>query len=125
MHWAARAPEHFTYELFLDDQGQKISKSSGNGISIDEWLTYASTESLSYFMYRQTEDGQAVVFRCDSQGDGRISPAAERAYHGQDIEGAAEQPGPWHIHNGDVPESKMVVPFSMLLNLASAAARRA
>nr|WP_233346613.1 class I tRNA ligase family protein [Hyphobacterium sp. CCMP332] len=45
-------PEHFTYELFLDENGQKISKSSGNGISIDEWLSYASTESLSYFMYQ-------------------------------------------------------------------------
>lgn len=45
------APEHFSYELFLDENGQKISKTSGNGVSIDEWLTYASTESLSYFMY--------------------------------------------------------------------------
>jgi len=45
-----RPPEHFSYELFLDDQGQKISKSSGNGVSIDEWLSYASTESLSSCM---------------------------------------------------------------------------
>src|SRR3954469_25961623 len=39
-------PEGFNYELFLDDKGQKISKSKGNGLTIDEWLRYASPESL-------------------------------------------------------------------------------
>jgi lysyl-tRNA synthetase class 1 len=47
-----RAPENLTYELFLDQEGQKISKSKGNGLSIDEWLTYAPQESLAYFMYQ-------------------------------------------------------------------------
>ena len=42
-----KKPNHFSYELFLDDQGQKISKSKGNGLTIDEWLTYASSERLS------------------------------------------------------------------------------
>ena len=51
-----RAPEHFTYELFLDESGQKISKTSGNGVSIDEWLSYANTESLSYFCLLYTSD---------------------------------------------------------------------
>ena len=71
----ARAPEHFTYELFLDENGQKISKSSGNGLTIDEWLTYASTESLSYFMYPEAQDSQADVFRRDPESCRRISPA--------------------------------------------------
>lgn len=64
-----RKPNHMSYELFLDDQGQKISKSKGNGLTIDEWLTYASSESLSYFMY-QAEDGEADAFRCDPARDG-------------------------------------------------------
>ena len=56
------APEHFSYELFLDENGQKISKTSGNGVSIDEWLTYASTESLSYFMYLKPKTAKRMHF---------------------------------------------------------------
>ena len=113
----APAPEHFTYELFLDDKGQKISKSSGNGISIDEWLTYASTESLSYFMYQKPKTAKRLFFD--------VIPRAVDEYH-QQLRAYADQDATqklanpvYHIHNGDVPESKMVVPFSMLLNLAS------
>jgi len=93
-----RAPEHYIYELFLDEQGEKISKSKGNGISIDEWLTYASTESLSYYKYHQQL----------------------RAFPGQDADQQAANPV-WHIHGGQVPASGMVVSFSLLLNLASVA----
>jgi lysyl-tRNA synthetase class 1 len=74
----APAPEHFTYELFLDENGQKISKSSGNGISIDEWLTYAATESLSYFMFQKPKTAKRLLFRRDPEGGGRVSPAAAR-----------------------------------------------
>ncbi|CUH75365.1 lysine--tRNA ligase [Tropicibacter naphthalenivorans] len=115
----ARAPEHFTYELFLDDQGQKISKSSGNGISIDEWLTYASTESLSYFMFQKPKTAKRLYFDVIPKAMDEYHQQL-RAYHGQDLKAQLNNPV-WHIHNGDVPESKMVVPFSMLLNLASAA----
>ena len=114
-----RAPEHFTYELFLDDQGQKISKSKGNGLSIDEWLTYASTESLSYFMFQKPKTAKRLWWD--------VIPKAVDEYHqqlrafpDQDVKAQLANPV-WHIHGGDVPESKMVVPFSMLLNLASAA----
>jgi lysyl-tRNA synthetase class 1 len=72
------APEHFTYELFLDENGQKISKSKGNGISIDEWLSYASTEACQLFHVPEAQDGQAALFRRDPQGGGRVSPAAAR-----------------------------------------------
>ncbi|NRB01671.1 MAG: lysine--tRNA ligase [Rhodobacteraceae bacterium] len=112
-----RKPEHFSYELFLDESGQKISKSSGNGISIDEWLTYASTESLSYFMYQKPKTAKRLFFD--------VIPKAVDEYHqqlrafpGQDISAQLNNPV-WHIHNGDVPASDMVVPFAMLLNLAS------
>ncbi len=114
-----KAPEHFTYELFLDDSGQKISKSSGNGISIDEWLTYASTESLSYFMYLKPKTAKRLYFD--------VIPKAVDEYH-QQLRAYATQDAAQklanpvhHIHNGNVPESRMVVSFAMLLNLASVA----
>ena len=114
-----RAPEHFTYELFLDENGEKISKSKGNGISIDEWLKYASTESLSYFMYQKPKTAKRMHFD--------VIPKAMDEYHQQlrafatqDEKAQLNNPV-WHIHNGEVPVSDMVVPFSMLLNLASAA----
>jgi lysyl-tRNA synthetase class 1 len=115
----ARAPEHFTYELFLDETGQKISKSSGNGISIDEWLRYAATESLSYFMYQKPKTAKRLHFD--------VIPRAVDEYHQQlrayvDQDAGQRLNNPvYHIHGGDVPESRMVVPFSMLLNLASVA----
>ncbi|WP_374299093.1 lysine--tRNA ligase [Paracoccus sp. (in: a-proteobacteria)] len=114
-----RAPEHFTYELFLDQHGQKISKSKGNGLSIDEWLTYAATESLSYFMYQKPKTAKRMYFD--------VIPKAVDEYHQQlraypDQSADQQLANPvWHIHGGDVPASDMVVPFQMLLNLASVA----
>ena len=113
-----RAPEHFTYELFLDDKGQKISKSSGNGISIDEWLSYASTESLSYFMYQKPKTAKRLYFDVIPRAMDEYHQQL-RAYPGQDWTQKVNNPV-HHIHHGDVPASDMVVPFSMLLNLASA-----
>ncbi|MGR3436745.1 MAG: lysine--tRNA ligase, partial [Shimia sp.] len=112
-----RKPEHFTYELFLDENGQKISKSSGNGISIDEWLTYASAESLSYFMFQKPKTAKRLFFD--------VIPKAVDEYHqqvnafpGQDAKQRAANPV-WHIHGGQPPASSMLVSFAMLLNLAS------
>ncbi len=113
----ARPPEHFSYELFLDDKGQKISKSSGNGISIDEWLTYASTESLSYFMYQKPKTAKRLFFDVIPRAVDEYHQQL-RAYPEQDAAQKAANPV-FHIHNGDVPASNMVVPFAMLLNLAS------
>ncbi|MFZ1725159.1 MAG: lysine--tRNA ligase [Albidovulum sp.] len=114
-----RAPEHFTYELFLDENGQKISKSKGNGLTIDEWLTYAATESLGYFMYQKPKTAKRMHFD--------VIPKAVDEYHqqlrafgGQTLDQQMANPV-WHIHGGNPPESKMVVPFAMLLNLASVA----
>ena len=114
-----RKPEHFTYELFLDDKGQKISKSKGNGLSIDEWLTYAATESLSYFMYQKPKTAKRLWWD--------VIPRAVDEYHQQLRAYPAQSPDQqlanpvWHIHGGEVPASDMVVPFGMLLNLASVA----
>jgi lysyl-tRNA synthetase class 1 len=112
-----RAPEHFTYELFLDDKGQKISKSKGNGLSIDEWLTYAASESLSYFMYQKPKTAKRLWFD--------VIPKAVDEYHqqlrafpGQDIDQQLANPV-WHIHRGQPPASGMLVSFATLLNLAA------
>ncbi|WP_149589551.1 lysine--tRNA ligase [Tabrizicola flagellatus] len=117
-----RKPNHFTYELFLDEVGQKISKSKGNGLTIDEWLTYAATESLSYFMYQKPKTAKRLWWD--------VIPKAVDEYH-QQLKAFPEQPieqqvnNPvWHIHNGKPPESRMVVSFAMLLNLASVAAAK-
>ncbi|NNU80917.1 lysine--tRNA ligase [Halovulum dunhuangense] len=113
-----RAPEHFVYELFLDEKGEKISKSKGNGLSIDEWLTYASPESLSYFMFLKPRTAKRMYFD--------VIPKAVDEYHQQlraypDQDAAGQMANPvWHIHGGNPPESDMAVPFAMLLNLASA-----
>jgi lysyl-tRNA synthetase class 1 len=111
------APEHFSYELFLDENGQKISKTSGNGVSIDEWLTYASTESLSYFMYLKPKTAKRMHFDVIPKAVDEYHQQL-RAYETQDDKARLNNPV-WHIHGGNVPVSKMVVPFSMLLNLAS------
>ncbi|SPH22732.1 Lysine--tRNA ligase [Ascidiaceihabitans donghaensis] len=112
-----KKPEHFTYELFLDADGHKISKTSGNGISIDEWLTYASTESLSYFMYLKPKTAKRMHFDVIPKAVDEYHQQL-RAYAGQDAKGRLNNPV-FHIHGHNVPASDMVVPFSMLLNLAS------
>ena len=97
--------------------GQKISKSKGNGLSIDEWLTYASTESLSYFMYQKPKTAKRLFFDVIPKAVDEYHQQL-RAYPDQDEAGKAANPV-YHIHDGDVPVSNMVVPFAMLLNLAS------
>jgi lysyl-tRNA synthetase class 1 len=114
-----RKPNHMTYELFLDDQGQKISKSKGNGLTIDEWLTYAATESLSYFMYQKPKTAKRMHFDVIPRAVDEYHQQL-RAYVDQDIDAQVNNPV-WHIHHGAPPSSKMVVTFGMLLNLASVA----
>ncbi len=115
----ATAPEHFTYELFLDENGEKISKSKGNGLTIDQWLSYASTESLSYFMYQKPKTAKRLYFdvipRAMDEYDQQL-----RAYPNQELDKQIENPV-YHIHNGHPPASEMAVSYTMLLNLASAA----
>ena len=114
------APAHYVYEMFLDENGQKISKSSGNGISIDEWMTYASAESLSYFMYQKPRTAKRLHFDVIPKAFDEYHQQL-RAFPTQDLKAQLANPV-WHLHNGNPPESKMVVPFAMLLNLASVSA---
>ena len=114
-----RPPEHFTYELFLDEAGQKISKSKGNGLTIDEWLRYAATESLSYFMYQKPKTAKRMHFDVIPKAVDEYHQQL-KAYPEQDLEAQVNNPV-WHIHHGAPPPSRMVVSFAMLLNLASVA----
>jgi lysyl-tRNA synthetase class 1 len=113
-----RPPEHFVYELFLDEEGQKISKSKGNGITIDEWLTYASPESLALFMYQKPKTAKRLHFDViPRQVDEYFQHLA--AYAGQDDAQRMQNPV-WHIHSGNPQQIDMPVSFTMLLNLVSA-----
>ena len=108
-------PSGFAYELFLDEKGEKISKSKGNGITIDQWLQYASPESLSLFMYQNPKRAKKLYKE--------IVPKAVDEYLNFIEKGKTQEQlqllmNPvWHVHNGKIPEEKIIMTFSMLLNL--------
>ncbi len=111
-------PEGFIYELFLDENGQKISKSKGNGLTIEEWLRYASPESLSLFMYREPKAAKRLYFDVIPRHVDEYLQFVE-AY---DRQGPKERLGnpAWHIHNGAPPKADNPVPFAMLISLVTA-----
>jgi lysyl-tRNA synthetase class 1 len=110
-------PEGFNYELFLDEKGQKISKSKGNGLTIEEWLRYASPESLSLFMYREPKAAKRLYFDVIPRHVDEYQHYLE-AYQRQDPRQQLANPV-WHIHSGDPPRPELPIPFSMLLTLVS------
>ena len=116
----APPPETLTYELFLDDNGQKISKSKGNGLSVEEWLRYAPQESLGQFMYNAPQRAKRLYFDVIPRAvDEYLANAARLPTQPE-----AERPSnpAWHIHAGRLPNhSGSPVSFAMLLNLASVA----
>jgi len=111
-------PDGFNYELFLDEQGQKISKSKGNGLTIDEWLTYASPESLSLFMFQKPKAAKRLYFDVIPRAVDDYFQFLD-AFSKQDVQNQLGNPV-WHLHAGHPPTESIPVPFSMLLNLASA-----
>ncbi|MER9835704.1 lysine--tRNA ligase [Mesorhizobium sp. M0145] len=114
----APAPEGFNYELFLDENGQKISKSKGNGLTIDEWLTYAPTESLSLYMFQRPRTAKKLYFDVIPKAVDEYYTFLS-AYQGQDWKERLGNPV-WHMHDGNPPAVDLPVPFSLLLNLVSA-----
>src|SRR5438477_9722514 len=110
-------PEGFNYELFLDEQGQKISKSKGNGLTIDEWLRYASPESLSLFMYREPKAAKRLYFDVIPRNVDDYQQFLE-GFPRQDPKQQLANPV-WHIHAGHPPKSDMPVTFQLLLTLVS------
>jgi lysyl-tRNA synthetase class 1 len=111
-------PEGFNYELFLDEKGQKISKSKGNGLTIEEWLRYASPESLSLFMYREPKAAKRLYFDVIPRHVDEYQQFLE-GYGRQDTKQRLSNPV-WHIHSGNPPQPEVPISFTMLLNLVSA-----
>jgi len=113
----ARPPEGFNYELFLDENGEKISKTRGNGVTIDQWLTYAPRESLSFYIYREPKKAKQLSF-------GIIPKAVDEyfqflaAYPDQEWDKRLGNPV-HHVHAGDVPPARMPLSFALLLNLVA------
>ena len=113
----ARPPEGFNYEMFLDEKGEKISKSKGNGLSLDQWLTYGSEESLAFFAYREPRKAKSLHI-------GVIPRAVDEYlqfrgnYAGQEITQKLGNPV-HHIHGGKVPDATLPLTYGLLLNLAS------
>ena len=111
-----KPPNGFAYELFLDEKGEKISKSKGNGITIDDWLKYASPESLSMYMYQNPKRAKKLY-------DGVVPKAVDdyldliNKFKKQKDNEKLINPV-WHVHNGNPPSEKIVMSFTMLLNLA-------
>ena len=108
-------PNGFAYELFLDEKGEKISKSKGNGISIEQWLRYASPESLALYMYPNPKRAKKLYAEVVPKTVDEYLVYLEK-YHSQEIKDQILNPV-WHVHNGNPPKEKIVMPFSMLLNL--------
>ncbi len=111
-------PEGFNFELFLDENGQKISKSKGNGLTIDDWLTYASEESLALYMFQKPKTAKKLYFDVIPKAVDEYFTFLS-AYERQDWRTRLNNPV-WHMHDGNPPAIDNPVPFAMLLNLVSA-----
>ncbi len=111
-------PEGFNYELFLDEKGQKISKSKGNGLTIEEWLKYASPESLSLYMFQKPKAAKRLYFDVIPRAvDEYLQFLA--AYPAQENKQQLDNPV-WHIHTGNPPAADLPITFGLLLNLVAA-----
>ena len=108
-------PSGFAYELFLDEKGEKISKSKGNGITIDEWLEYASPESLSLFMYQNPKRAKKLYKEIVPKAVDEYLDFIEKGKKQNELQLLLNPV--WHVHNGEMPTENSVMPFSMLLNL--------
>ena len=113
----AKPPEGFFYELFLDEQGQKISKSKGNGLSVDEWLTYGPKESLKLFMFQSPKKAKRLYFDVIPRQVDDYSTFLDK-YSAQEEAQQIVNPV-WHMHKRQPPPGGLPISFAMLLNLAS------
>lgn len=111
-------PEGFSYELFLDENAEKISKSRGNGLTIEEWLTYASPESLSLYMFQSPRKAKRLYFDVIPKAVDEYL-AHISAFPDQEPDKQLANPV-WHIHSGEPPRAELPISFNLLLNLVSA-----
>jgi len=108
-------PSGFAYELFLDEKGEKISKSKGNGITIDQWLEYASPESLSLYMYQNPKRAKKLYKEIVPKAVDEYLDFTEKAKSQNELQLLMNPV--WHVHNSKIPNESMIMSFSMLLNL--------
>ena len=108
-------PSGFAYELFLDEKGEKISKSKGNGITIDQWLEYASPESLSLYMYQNPKRAKKLYKEIVPKAVDEYLDCIEKSKKQNELQLLMNPV--WHVHNGKIPKEEMIMSFSMLLNL--------
>jgi len=108
-------PNGFAYEMFLDEKGEKISKSKGNGITIEGWLKYASPESLSLYMYQNPKRAKKLYADVVPKAVDEYLTCIDK-FSEQDDKQKLLNPV-WHVHNGNPPKEKSIMPFSVLLNL--------
>ena len=108
-------PSGFAYELFLDEKGEKISKSKGNGITIDQWLEYASPESLSLYMYQNPKRAKKLYKEIVPKTVDEYLELLEKAKNQNELQLLMNPV--WHVHKGDIPKEGIIMSFSMLLNL--------
>lgn len=113
-----KPPANFTYEMFLSDTGEKISKSKGNGISVEDWLKYAPAESMALFMYQKPKTAKRLYFDVIPKAMDEYLAFA-RDFVSQDEAAKFDNPA-FHIHKGEVPKIDFALNYSLLLNLASA-----
>jgi len=112
-----RPPDGFNYEMFLDEKGEKISKSKGNGLSLDEWLTYGTEESLAFYIYREPKRAKALHMGVIPRAVDEYQQFAAN-YPSQPLEQQLGNPV-HHIHGGSPPETEFPLPFGLLLNLVA------
>ena len=110
-------PMSLSYELFLDQIGQKISKSKGNGLAVEDWLRYAPPESLALFMYQQPKRAKRLYFDVIPRHVDDWLTYLHK-YPEQDLKDRLNNPA-WHIHDGKPPRADSRLTFGILLNLAS------
>ena len=108
-------PSGFAYELFLDEKGEKISKSKGNGITINQWLEYASPESLSLFMYQNPKRAKKLYKEIVPKAVDEYLDFIDKGKNQTELQMLLNPV--WHVHNGIIPKENMIMSFSMLLNL--------
>jgi len=111
-------PSGFAYELFLDEKGEKISKSKGNGITIEQWLEYASPESLSLFMYQNPKRAKKLYKEIVPKAVDEYLDFIQKSKSQNELQ-ILLNPA-WHVHNGEIPKEDLIMTFSMLLNLVEA-----
>ncbi len=111
----SKSPNGFAYEMFLDEKGEKISKSKGNGITIEQWLNYASPESLSLYMYQNPKRAKKLYADVVPKAVDEYLTCIDK-FSEQDEKQKLLNPV-WHVHNGNPPKEKSIMPFSVLLNL--------